>query len=195
VVCEYVGRIGSGDDGATGSGRIRIRVSVTTEKCPTQSVRLANASRKILEHPKGSLVIVLPKMHSRSVVSPTHLKIVEKTIRDDQVVNWDEFDFYLRHGTRREDFNKKGDRLIWTLPGTAEETKVVAASGEEDGMVIIKRKGSLLRRATSEFRKEEVVELRLARYAAGFRGEGWMFYSDSATSSIACARREFAHAE
>jgi predicted RNA binding protein YcfA (HicA-like mRNA interferase family) len=121
-------------------------------------VQRKKSNHQIFEHPNGSLMIVLPKMHSRSEVSPTHLKIVEITIRDDQVVDWDEFDFYLRHGTRRQDFIKRGDRLIWTVPRTGEETKVVAASGEEDGMVIIKRKGSLLRRAVSEFRKQEVVE-------------------------------------
>ena len=103
-------------------------------------------------------MIVLPKMHSTSAVSPTHLKIVEKTIRDDQVVNWDDFDFYLQHGKRREDFIKKGDRLIWTVPQTGEEIKAVAASGEEDCMVIIKQKGTFSPCPVSQLRKEEVVE-------------------------------------
>ena len=121
-------------------------------------VQRANSNYQVFEHPQGSLIIVLPKMHSSSEVSPTHLKIVEKTIRDDQVVNWDDFDFYLQHGKRREDFIKRGDRLIWTVPHTGEETKVVAASGEEDGMVIIKQKGTFSPCPVSQLRKDQIVE-------------------------------------
>jgi predicted RNA binding protein YcfA (HicA-like mRNA interferase family) len=121
-------------------------------------VQRKKSNHQIFEHPKGSLMIVLPKIHSSSEVSPTHLKIVEKTIRDDQVVNWDDFDFYLQHGKRREDFIKRGDRLIWTVPQTGQEIKVVAASGEEDRMVIIKQKDTFSPCPVSQLRKEEVVE-------------------------------------
>jgi predicted RNA binding protein YcfA (HicA-like mRNA interferase family) len=120
-------------------------------------VQRKKSNHQIFEHLEGSLMIVLPKMHSKTEVSPTHHKIVEKTIRDDQVVNWDDFDFYLQNGKRREDFIKRGDRLIWTVPQTGQEIKVVAASGEEDGMVIIKQKGTFSPCPASQLRKEEAV--------------------------------------
>jgi hypothetical protein len=37
---------------------------------------------------------------------------------------------------------QKGDRLIWTDPSTGIQTPAVAASTEEDGIVIIKQKGT-----------------------------------------------------
>ena len=39
---------------------------------------------------------------------------------------------------------RKGDRLIWTDPKTGKETKVTAAAGESDGLVVVKQNGSLL---------------------------------------------------
>ena len=103
-------------------------------------------------------MIVLPKMHSKSDVTPTHRKIVEKTIRDDGVVNWDDFNFFLEHGKRREDFIVKGDHLVWAVPGTGREIKAIAASAEEDGMVIIKQNGAFSPCPVDQLRKAETVE-------------------------------------
>jgi predicted RNA binding protein YcfA (HicA-like mRNA interferase family) len=121
-------------------------------------VQRRRSNHKIYEHPEGTLMIVLPRMHSRTEVTPMHHKIVEKTIRDDGVVNWDDFNFFLEHGKRREDFIVRGDRLIWTVPGTGREIKVIAASGEEDGTVIIKQQSAFSPCPVDQLRKAETVE-------------------------------------
>src|SRR5271163_4812498 len=84
-------------------------------------VQRTKSKHKIYEHPEGTLMIVLPRTHSKTEVTPTHQKIVEKTITDDGVVNWDNVHFFLEHGKRREDFIVRGDSLIWTVPDTGRE--------------------------------------------------------------------------
>ena len=121
-------------------------------------VQRKKSNHKIYEHPEGTLMIVLPRTHSKTEVTPMHQKIVEKTIRDDGVVNWDDFNFFLEHGKRREDFIVRGDPLIWTVPGTGREIKVIAASAEEDGMVIIKQQGGFSPCPVDQLRKAETVE-------------------------------------
>jgi hypothetical protein len=37
---------------------------------------------------------------------------------------------------------EKGDRLIWTDPQSGAETKVTAAAGESDGLVVVKQNGT-----------------------------------------------------
>lgn len=111
----------------------------------------------VFEHPEGRQVLVLPKLHSKMTISPTHRKMVESTIRDDEVVGWDDFHFFLEHGKRREDFINKGDHLIWKVPGGGGEIDVEAASGEEDGMVIIKQKDTFSPCPASELRKAATV--------------------------------------
>jgi hypothetical protein len=83
---------------------------------------------------------------------------VEKTIRDDEVVEWDDLDFYLEHGKRKEETIKKGDRLIWKNPDTGMEIKVVAAAGEQDGLVIIKQKGAFAPCPVDQLRKDDMVQ-------------------------------------
>jgi len=112
----------------------------------------------VFEHPAGKLMIVLPQLHPGTAVSPLHRKIVEKTIRDDEVVDWDDLNFYLERGKRKEDTIKKGDRLIWKDPGTGMEIKVVAAAGEQDGLVIIKQKGTFSPCPVDRLRKDDTVE-------------------------------------
>jgi hypothetical protein len=97
-------------------------------------------------------------MHSRTDVTPLHQKIVEKTIRDDQVVSWDDFIFFLEHDKRREDFIKKGDRLIWKIPGTLQEIRVSAAADEQDGLVIIKQKGTFSQCPVDQLRKDVGIQ-------------------------------------
>jgi predicted RNA binding protein YcfA (HicA-like mRNA interferase family) len=121
-------------------------------------VRRKKSNHKIYEHPEGTLMIVLPTMHSKTEVTPMHKKIVEKTVQDDGVVNWDDFNFFLEHGKRREDFIVKGDHLIWTVPGTGQEIKVVAASREDGGVVIIKQQGAFSPCPVDQLRKQQTVE-------------------------------------
>jgi streptogramin lyase len=45
--------------------------------------------------------------------------------------------------SRRLILIRKGDRLIWTDPKTGKESKVTAAAGESDGLVVIKQNGAL----------------------------------------------------
>jgi predicted RNA binding protein YcfA (HicA-like mRNA interferase family) len=115
------------------------------------------ADHLVYEHPQGRLMIVLPKMPEGAEVSPIHRKIVEKTIQDDNIVQWDEVVYYLEHGKRQEDAIKKGDRLIWTEPRSGKEIRVVAAAGEQDGLVVIKQAGSFSPCPVSELRKESVI--------------------------------------
>lgn len=121
-------------------------------------IQRRQSNRQVFEHPEGGLVIVLPKMHSKTTISAMHQRMVESTVRDDEVVSWDDFQFYLEHGKRREDFIKKGDRLLWRVPGMERIVKVVAASTEEDGVVIIKQKSAFSPCPVSQLRKEEAVE-------------------------------------
>lgn len=109
----------------------------------------------VFEHPAGKLMIVLPELDSKSAVSTLHRKIVEKTIRDDAVVDWEDVDFYLEYGKRKEETIKKGDRLIWNDPGTGREIKVVAAAGEKDGLVIIKQNGTFAPCRADQLRKHD----------------------------------------
>ncbi len=111
----------------------------------------------IFEHPAGKLMIVLPLMTPSSGISSLHHKIVERTIRDDGVVEWDDVNFYLEHGKRKEKTIKKGDRLVWKVPGTGTEIKVVAAAGEQDGMVIIQQNGTLSPCTVDQLRKDDAV--------------------------------------
>jgi hypothetical protein len=102
-------------------------------------------------------MIVLPKMQAGDEVSLLHQKIVEKTIRDDGIVNWTELAYYLEHGKREENAIKKGDRLIWREPRSGREFKVVAAAGEQDGLVIIKQNGSISPCPVGQLRKESLI--------------------------------------
>jgi predicted RNA binding protein YcfA (HicA-like mRNA interferase family) len=115
------------------------------------------ADHVVLEHPDGRLMIVLPRVDPRSDVSPLHWKIVEKTIRDDAIVEWDDLEFYLEHDKRREDFIKRGDRLLMKTPGNGREIKVSAAADEQDGMVIIEQKGIFSPCPADRLRKEASV--------------------------------------
>jgi predicted RNA binding protein YcfA (HicA-like mRNA interferase family) len=121
-------------------------------------VQRTKAKHKIYEHPEGTLMIVLPGTHSKAEVAPMHQKIVEKTIRNDGVINWDDFNFFLEHRKRREDFIVRGDHLIWKAPHNGRETKVIAASAEEDGVVIIKQQGAFSPCPVNQLRKAETVE-------------------------------------
>ncbi len=88
-------------------------------------------------NPNRSLMIILPALRDEDFVLPIDLYSTRSTLVDDGVLANDyAFDslFLIR----------KGDRLIWTDPKTGKETKVTAAAGESDGLVIVKQNGSLL---------------------------------------------------
>lgn len=102
-------------------------------------------------------MIVLPMMQTGAEVSLLHQKIVEKTIRDDGIILWDDVSYYLEHGKRKEDEIKKGDRLIWREPSSGLEFKVVAAAGEKDGLVIVKQNGTISPCPLDQLRKESLI--------------------------------------
>lgn len=63
-------------------------------------------------------------------------------VSDDGIASREDFWFFLENGKLPSELIKKGDKLIWTVPGTGFESHVVAAAGEKDGIVVIKQKGT-----------------------------------------------------
>jgi predicted RNA binding protein YcfA (HicA-like mRNA interferase family) len=120
--------------------------------------RRKKANHVVFQHPNSELMIVLPQTTPKSAVSSLHLRIVERTIRDDGVVDWGDVDFYMEHGKRKEKTIKKGDRLLWKIPGTGREIKVVAAAGEQDDLVIIRQNGSFSPCPVNQLRRDEAPE-------------------------------------
>ncbi len=97
-------------------------------------------------NPNRRLMIILPDMRDEDFVLPVDLASTRSTLVDDGVLQNDySFDslFLIR----------KGDRLIWTEPETGRETKVTAAAGESDGLVVVKQNGSLLPCRVDEVRR------------------------------------------
>jgi hypothetical protein len=87
-------------------------------------------------NPDRELMIVIPETTGENDVRPVDMLRVRKTLAHDGVIREDEFDslFSIR----------RGDRLVWREPGAAEERRVIAASDESDGVVIIDDGGQLL---------------------------------------------------
>jgi hypothetical protein len=110
----------------------------------------------VFEEPKSDLLIMLRGGPDDQLVRPMDLSVIRRQlvghglIKDDE----DEFDslFLIR----------KGDRLIWADPETGKETKVIAAAGESDGLVVVKQNGSLL-----PCRVDQVRRIKRAARAAG----------------------------
>jgi hypothetical protein len=100
------------------------------------------ANHDVYRHSKGLQSIVLPRARPNQVVTALHQKIVETALRDDAIVSVPEFQFYLEHGKMPDDMIRKGDRLIWTIPGALREIPVIAAAAEEGGLVIIRQNGT-----------------------------------------------------
>jgi hypothetical protein len=88
-------------------------------------------------NPSRRLMIILPEMRDEECVLPIDLLSTRSTLVEDGVLpdDKDAFDalFLIR----------KGDRLVWTDPRTGEESKVTAAAGESDGLVVVRRDGRL----------------------------------------------------
>lgn len=97
----------------------------------------AGSDTIIFRNPNRRLRIFLPKMADEEFVLPVDLHSARSTLEGDGVLRGDdEFDslFLIR----------KGDRLAWTDPASGQETKVTAAAGESDGLVVIRRNGTLV---------------------------------------------------
>jgi hypothetical protein len=95
---------------------------------------------EVFQHPKGDMVAVFPATDDNAEVRPVHRKVAETTVRDDGLVELMDFRFYLEHGKKREELIQRGDKLIWSASGR--KVPVVAASTEEDGLVIINQNGA-----------------------------------------------------
>jgi len=108
-------------------------------------------SHEVFQHALGQLVAVFPMFDDEREVRPVHLTIAESTIRDDGIVDIEDFRFYLAHGKKREDLIQKGDHLVWLSSGR--EIPVIAAASEEDGAVVVKQNGSLSACPTNQLRK------------------------------------------
>jgi hypothetical protein len=103
--------------------------------------------------PEHDLFVALPKASPETEVRPIDLLSVQKTLTNEGLIE-DEHQFNSLF------LIKKGDRLIWTDPHSGKEVEVIAASGEtNDGMVIIKQKGTA-------FSPCPVDQLRLAEKAS-----------------------------
>jgi hypothetical protein len=100
----------------------------------------------IFRNPNRRLRIFLPKMADEEFILPVDLHSARSTLEGDGVIKDDyEFDslFLIR----------KGDRLVWTDPKTGKESKVTAAAGESDGLVVVKQNGTLLPCPVGEVRR------------------------------------------
>jgi hypothetical protein len=92
----------------------------------------------IFRNPRRHLMIILRRLADDQLVRPIDLLSIRKTLVGDGVIKDDEEEFDSLFLIR------KGDRLVWTDPKTGKESKVTAAAGESDGLVVVKQNGTLL---------------------------------------------------
>lgn len=114
-------------------GQLRnVLLSLGCEPVPSQKDRF------VFDHPRSDLLIILKEGADDQLVRPIDLFSVRKSLWGHGFIEDDDeaFDslFLIR----------KGDRLIWTDPKTGKATKVTAAAGESDGLVVVQQNGSLL---------------------------------------------------
>jgi hypothetical protein len=98
----------------------------------------AGKATVIFRNPGRRLRIFLPKMAEEEFVPPVDLLSTRSTLAGDGVLADGDYEFDSLFLIR------KGDRLVWTDPETGKESKVTAAAGESDGLVVVKRNGTLL---------------------------------------------------
>jgi hypothetical protein len=99
---------------------------------------LESAGRDIIfRNPNHRLRVFLPKLSDRQIVPPIEMMSARNALMGNGVVR-DEYEFDSLFLIR------KGDRLIWTDPETGKATKVMAAAGESDGLVVVKENGRLV---------------------------------------------------
>jgi hypothetical protein len=98
----------------------------------------AGSDTVIFRNPNRRLRIFLPTMADEEFVLPVDLLSTRSTLVDDGVLPRGDYGFDSLFLIR------KGDRLVWTDPKTGKESKVTAAAGESDGLVVVKQNGTLL---------------------------------------------------
>jgi hypothetical protein len=91
----------------------------------------------IFRNPNHRLRVFLPKLSARQIVPPVEMLSARNSLMGNGVIR-DEYEFDSLFLIR------KGDRLIWTDPETGKATKVTAAAGESDGLVVVKENGRLV---------------------------------------------------
>jgi hypothetical protein len=98
----------------------------------------SNKDRFVFDHPRSDLLIILKGGTDDQLVRPIDLFSVRKSLWGHGFIedNDEEFDSFF--------LIRKGDRLIWTDPATGKATKVTAAAGESDGLVVVKENGRLV---------------------------------------------------
>jgi hypothetical protein len=92
----------------------------------------------VFRNPRRHLMIILRRLADHQLVRPIDLSSIRKTLIGDGVITDDEEEFDSLFLIR------KGDRLVWTDPKTGKESKVTAAAGESDGLVVVKQNGTLV---------------------------------------------------
>jgi hypothetical protein len=88
-------------------------------------------------NPNRHLRVFLPKLADAEIVPPVEMQSACRALIGAGVVR-DEYAFDSLFLIR------KGDRLVWTDPKTGKATKVTAAAGESDGLVVVKENGRLV---------------------------------------------------
>ena len=107
----------------------------------------AKDDRFVFSDDNRDLLILLPGGRDEQFVRSIDLHSVRRALVGHGVITDDEeaFDslFLIR----------KGDRLIWTDPESGAETKVTAAAGESDGLVVVKQNGTLIPCSVEQVRR------------------------------------------
>jgi hypothetical protein len=98
----------------------------------------AGGDHVVFQNPKRYLIVMLREMTDDEVVLPSELSRVRRTLVDDGVIPDKQIEFDSLFLIKRD------DRLIWTDPESRTETRVTAAAGENDGLVVVKQNGTLL---------------------------------------------------
>jgi hypothetical protein len=106
-----------------------------------------NSGQVVYRNPDRRLIIVLPELSDGDLVLPIDLLRVRKALANDGVVAEEEFESLFRI--------RKGDRLVMTDPKTRTETRVTAAAGESDGMVVVKHNGAYVACPVDHLRRDE----------------------------------------
>jgi hypothetical protein len=145
------------EDGHIENGEVRIQLNMVKrvtyaklrEALTSLGCRLVPTEKNhfVFRDSKRDLLILLPGGTDEQFVRPIDLISIRNqlvghgAIRDDD----DEFDslFLIR----------KGDRLVGSDPKTGKVSRVTAAAGESDGLVVIKQNGALLPCPVNEVRR------------------------------------------
>src|SRR5262249_34538902 len=90
------------------------------------------------EEPKSDLLLILRGEPDERLVRPMDLAHVRRQLVGHGLIKDDEEEFDSLFLIR------KGDRLVLTAPKTGKESKVTAAAGESDGLVVVRQNGTLL---------------------------------------------------